>query len=136
MLNNIFDLNTITLNPTLVMGGFTLLCVSGYFLRNYFYPVLPKAMPDLSLDKGTQTVNTLTDAEVQTVNTLINTEVQTVNTLTDAEVQTSLHLLDKLIGDLLLDEAHTICSSRLTSEFLEKYKNNPDYADFFYQRSF
>jgi hypothetical protein len=123
MLNNNLVLNNTDLayaSPVLVMGGFTLLCVSGYILLNYFYG--PTSTVDISLDK-----------EVQTLNSTSELGIQTINTTKEVGVQTSLKLLDKLIGDIQLEDADTFCSTRLTQN-LEIYKSDPQYAEFFKQK--
>lgn len=112
--NNLFDLNFI--NCSSFIGGVAFLCVSGYFLKNYLF----KIDSSLLADNNKPTINNLTDANIQTI-----------NNLTDAEVQTPLNLLDKLIGDLILNSYPTDESSRLTYDFLGRYKNNPEFADFF-----
>ena len=49
----------------------------------------------------------------------------------DAQIQTSHHLLDKLINDLMLAEMSTESSSRLTKDFVLRYKNDPEYSKYF-----
>jgi hypothetical protein len=59
-------------------------------------------------------------------------EIQTVNNLNvDTGVQTSSELLEKYVGDIFLDGLSTEISSRLTTDFVERYRNNPEYADYF-----
>ena len=49
----------------------------------------------------------------------------------DKDVQTDLELLDNWFGDYFLDNITTEESTRLTQDFIDRYKNNPDYAEYF-----
>jgi len=45
--------------------------------------------------------------------------------LSEKGVQTSNELLEKYIGDYLLDNMSTNDSTRLTQDFIDKYRDNP-----------
>lgn len=88
MLNNILDLNTITLNSALVIGGFTLLCVAtlgytSYSLINYFSAPAPEANNIASEDVGIQAIKQQVDAAVQTTVLTEDIGVQGTSSLED-----------------------------------------------------
>lgn len=126
MLNNILDLNTITLNSALVIGGFTLLCVAtlgytSYSLINYFSAPAPDANNIASEDVGIQAIIQQVDAAIQTT-ARVGTELKNAELATarlDVGVQTSKRLLERFVTDLYLDGWSTDPSVPWTQEMLD-----------------
>ena len=116
MFNNLFNFDFVSTAPVLA-GGAILLGCAGYYLTSYF---IKDSV--ILLDAGTQTtVNSLTDAQIQTLNVTLN----------DANVQTSQFLLEKHIEELILNGWDTNTSTRMTTDFVNRYRDNPEFAEYF-----
>jgi len=131
--NNLFDFNILNYSPYVVgfVGlGISLLSFSSYYFINSAYQnsiinsISNPSQNNISyfIDKGIQTDS------INLVGKGLQTE--TINHK-DQGIETDDELLEKIIFDYILDNLSVTSSSRLTQDFLIKYKNNPKYAEFF-----